>query len=502
MTATDEQVRIMMRERNKGRTQSQAAAKANVKSRQTVAKYEQLGVYPSDRPQERQYRTRADPFAADWPEIEEMLSRAPELEAKGLFEWLCEKRPGKYTAGQLRTFQRRVSRWRGLNQPQIAMLEQVHRAGEVLQTDGTWLNQLAITIQGEPFKAILIHSVLPYSNWEWGALAQTESLSAIKLGLQQTLKKLGYVPRYHQTDNSSAATHPLKQKTEDEAVAERGYNERYLALLDHYGLKPRRTHLRRPQENGDVESLNGGLKRALEQHLLLRGHRNFEDVTAVEQFVQTVMDKRNQVRQPQLAQEMAVMKPLTVAQLAPWQRYYVRVSQGSLVRVLKNSYSVPTSLIGRTVTAYVYEWEIEIYYGGQCVERFPRLRGQDGHRINYRHVIASLLRKPGGFRQYRYRDDLFPRLIFRQAWEQLQQWSVPRQADLTYLRVLHLAARTLESEVACALELLVHAGQRWTETEVERLLEPEPTQVPHLAVPEVSLAHYDRFLSEVYHDHA
>jgi len=43
MTTTDAQVRIIMRERNKGRTQEQAAASANVRSRQTVAKYEQLG---------------------------------------------------------------------------------------------------------------------------------------------------------------------------------------------------------------------------------------------------------------------------------------------------------------------------------------------------------------------------------------------------------------------------------------------------------------------------
>ena len=100
MTATDAQVRIIMREREKGRTQEQAAAKANLQSRKTVAKYERLGQLPSELKEPRTYRTRADPFVEDWPMVEEMLEGASELEAKALFEWLCEEHPGKYEDAQ------------------------------------------------------------------------------------------------------------------------------------------------------------------------------------------------------------------------------------------------------------------------------------------------------------------------------------------------------------------------------------------------------------------
>ena len=161
MTATDVQVRIMMRERQKGRTQEQAAASANVRSRKTVAKYEKLGGLPSELKQARRHRTRPDPFAEDWSTIEKMLEEAPGLEAKAVFEWLCERHPGRYRPGQLRTFQRHIATWRALHQKQVAILEQVHRPGEVMQTDGTWLTKLGVTIQGQPFKHILIHSVLP-----------------------------------------------------------------------------------------------------------------------------------------------------------------------------------------------------------------------------------------------------------------------------------------------------------------------------------------------------
>ena len=282
MTATDAQVRILMRERKKGRTQEQAAAKANLKSRKTAAKYERLGLLPSQLKKPRTYRTRPDAFAEDWPQIEQMLSDAPELEAKALFEWLQEEQPGKYQNSQLRTFQRRIARWRALNQPQIATLAQLHEPGEIMEMDGTWLTKLGVTIQGQSFKHMLIHCVLSYSNWEWGRVVQSESLGAVRLGLQSSLIELGYVPRILQTDNSSAATRQLGIREGAEENNRRTYTRDYLHLLDHYGLEPQTIHLDNPNENADVESSHGALKRALKQELLLRGSRDFEDIEAYE----------------------------------------------------------------------------------------------------------------------------------------------------------------------------------------------------------------------------
>ena len=275
MTATDAQVRIMMRERQKGKSLEQAAAKANVRNRKTAAKYERLRCLPSELKRRRDYRTRPDRFAEHWPQMEAMLAAAPELEAKALFGWLCEQHPGRYQEGQVRTFQRRVNEWRALHQPQVAVLEQVHRPGEVLQTDGVWLTELGVTIQSQPLAHLLMHCVLPYSNWEWGCLAQSESLMALRLALHATFTKLGSVPECHQTDNSSAATRQLQAAEQAEAGRERAYTEGYLGLLAHYGLEPRLTHPQSPQEDGDVESSHGGFKRALVQHLLLRGSRDF-----------------------------------------------------------------------------------------------------------------------------------------------------------------------------------------------------------------------------------
>jgi hypothetical protein len=499
MTATDAQVRLIMKERSNGKSQEQAAVKANICSRKTVRKYEQLGQLPSDLKEPRCYRTRPDPFEEDWAEVEKKLAAAPELEAKILFDWLCEEKGRQYQEGQLRTLQRRISTWRVLHQAQTLSLDQVRQPGEVLQTDGTCMNELKITIQGEAFDHILIHSVLPYSNWEWGRIAQSESLLALRVGLQSTLIHLGHVPVAHQTDNTTAATHKLGLAGRAQSSQERGYNEEYLQLMAHYGLEARTIHLGSPNENGDVESSNGGLKRSVEQHLLLRGSRDFENIPIYESFLFGIMDKRNAGRQPRLAEELAVMKPLSVKPWPQMRELNVRVGNNGILRVGSNGYSVPSGLKGKRVTVRVYEWQIEVWYANQQIETLPRVPGANHYRINYRHVIDSLLRKPGGFRNYRHREDLFPQEVFRQAWEALNQRLPPRQADLIYLRILKQAAAGLETDVAQALTLLLeqHQSQNpWDEKTIAELTQAAaiPVAIPRLVAQLVNLSIYDQLL--------
>ena len=152
------------------------------------------------------------------------------------------------------------------------------------------------------------------------------------------------------------------------------------------------------------------------------------------------MEQRNERRKEKLAEEKAVMKPLKVT---PWpliRELAVRVGQNGMIRVGANGYTVPSGLKGKRVSVRVYEWRIEIWYANQQVETLPKMTGAQRYHVNYRHVIDTLLRKPGGFRNYRYRDDLFPGQVFRQTWERLNQTFQPRKADLLYLRILKQAA--------------------------------------------------------------
>lgn len=507
MTATDAQVRIALRERQRGKTQQQAAAKANLLSRKTVAKYEKLGRLPSEMKRPRAYRTRPDPFEEDWPLVESKLKEAPTLQAKPLFEWLCEQRPGKYTSKQLRTFQRRVRGWKAHNTEQLLSLPQVRRPGTMMQVDGTWMTALRITVQGQPFRHLLMHTVLPYSNWEHGRIAQSESLVALEVAISGAIEDLGHVPPVVQTDPSSAATHRLKSQSRKETSGDEGpedsqdatkgraFNESYVAFLDLLGIQPASTHVSSPDENGDVEASHNALKSALEQRLLLRGSRDFDTVEAVEEFYWVAMRHRNVPRLPLLEEELAVMHPLEKTLPLPVREIRVRVSKAGTVRVLKRTYSLPSGLKGHTVKAIATDWYVEFWHGNRCIRRVARRPGETAPCIDYRDVIWTLLRKPGGFRNYRYLEALFPRRVFAETWEVLKRRLSPRRADLTYLRILHLAATTLEEDVAAALELLLRSAQPFDEQAVEELVKPPRPEVPVIEREAVDLGAYDGLLT-------
>ena len=99
-----------------------------------------------------------------------------------------------------------------------------------------------------------------------------------------------------------------------------------------------------------------------------------------------------------------------------------------------------------------------MYYKGHFVDRMERVRGEKEARVDYRHVIGSLVRKPGAFARYRFREQMFPTMTFRLAYDALREWRGER-ADVEYVRILHLAATTMETTVDSALALLLGGGR-------------------------------------------
>ena len=466
-----------------------AAMRAGM-DRKTARKYVRAGKLPSELRKPHSWRTREDPFAADWPALMRMLEEAPELEARTLFDHLLGLKPEAYTAGQLRTLQRRIRQWRAQQGPEREVFfPQAHRPGEALQTDFTHATVLGVTICGEPFEHQLCHSVLPFSNWEWATVCHSESMAALRRGVQSTLFRLGRVPEFHQTDNSTAATHDLR-------TGKRGFNEEYLAMMAHFALKPRTIGIGAKEQNGDIEASHGVLKRRLAQHLLLRGSRDFESEEAYERWLWEKIEAADRLRQPKFGEELAVMRLLRVARLPEYRQESVVVTSWSTIRVRRNTYSVPSRLIGETMRVHVFEPRLEVYHGGVLQLEVERLRGAGGHRINYRHVIWSLVQKPGAFARYRYREDLFPSLTFRRAYDALTERRDPWKADIEYLRILHLAASTMESDVEAALERLLEAGECPGADAVKRVVAPERIEVPALEVPAVDLTSYDSLLAD------
>lgn len=492
VTTTDRQVRIMMKELSKQGNQGVAAAKAGV-CRQTAAKYSRLGKLPSALKRGRTWRTRPDPFAAVWPAVEARLREEPGLWVRTLFEELQEQYPGHFPPGQLRTLYRHVQCWRvlhGDDRSAELFFPQQHRPGEAAQTDFTHTGELGLTLQGHPYAPVLCHVVLPYSNWQWACCCRSESWLALQRGIQEAMFRLGKVPEWHQTDNSTGATHQVR-------TGQREFNAEYRELMEHLGMKPRTIAVGKKEQNGTVEAQHGAFKRFLKQQVLRRGSGDFASEADFEQWLQNALHKENSRRQARWQEELAVMKPLTVLRLPEFKELAVWVSQNSTINVLGNLYSVPPRLLRQRVRVRIYEDHLVVFYGDTPIQEMPRLTGRSHHAVDYRHVIWSLVQKPGAFARYRYREALFPSLVFRRAYEALQAAHPGTPGDAAYLRILHLAASTLESEIQAALELVLEAGRVPEPERIKDLVRPAQPQVPPMAVPPVDLALYDALLVEV-----
>lgn len=495
MTVTNEQVRILMKELARGVELGVASAKAGM-TRQTGAKYQRVGRVPSELKQPRIWRTREDPFRVVWPEVECLLRGDAGLQARTIFEWLVEKHPDRFEPGQLRTLQRQIRRWRALSGDDAGhelFFPQRHRPGEASQTDFTHTGELGMTLATKPFKPLLCNVVLVYSGWRWATECQSESILSLRLGLQEAVYRLGKVPEWNQTDNSTGATHRV-----GDSDGKRPFNQDYLDLMEHLGMKPRTTQVGKKEQNGAVEAHNGALKRFLDQHLRLRGSRDFDDAAQFTHWLGTMLDRENRRRTKRLNEELAVMRPVATERLPDFVELgHVSVSSHATISVKENLYSVPPRLKHHHVKVRVYESYLEVWYANAMVWTAPRLVGRSRHAINYRHVIWSLVRKPGAFARYPYRDDLFPTLAFRRAYEALEAHHAGIKADAAYLRILYLAASTMESDVESALCLLLDQGQVPHPDAVKDLVSPEKPAIPQLHEPRVDLTAFDALLTEV-----
>lgn len=471
-----------MKELNEGETLDRAAIKAGM-SENTARRYRNGATGKSTRPP-RTYRTRVDPFEAVWPEVEKMLEAAPGLEAKTIFARLQERPDSTFSDGQLRTLQRKIKRWRAEHGPQKeVMFPQVHRPGEYAQSDFTSMNDLGITIDGEPFDHLVYHFVLPYSQWETGMVCFSESFETLIGGFQRAVAELGRVPRKHRTDNLSAATHDLKD-------GRRAFNERYLGAMAHYGVEADRNTPGRAHENGSVEQAHYRFKRAVEQALLMRGTREFADRASYEAFLREIFAARNKRRIAKLGDDLRGMNELPPMRIEDFRRERVTVTRFSTIRAAENTYSVSSRLIGEMVDLRLYAETIEVWHGERLVATMDRQRGRGNVSIDYRHVIWSLVRKPGAFARYRYREALFPTLTFRRAYDALSE-RLGNAADVEYVRILHLAASTSESAVERALDALLGGDELRDYAQVRAAAAPEPIEVPSTAIDPPDLRAYD-----------
>jgi len=428
-----------MKQKNQGDTQQQASAKAGISERS--GRRIDSGVLPKKK-EPRQWRTRKDPFVEVWEsEILPHLKNEPDLQPTTLFEDLQDRHPDRFPNKHKRTFQRRVKAWKALHGPdKTVMFRQSKEAGRLGLSDFTELNDIEITIAGEPLNHRLYHFRLPFSGWSYiKVILGGESYTALAEGLQDALQRLGGAPSEHRTDSLSAAYKNLSKSEQDDLTTS------YQAICEHYGMTPTRNNRGVSHENGAVESPHGHIKNRIRQALLLLGSNDFDTLDDYRQWLDGLIRRFNRRCGDALKNERQQLFPLPAHRTLDYTEQVIKVSSSSTIVVKRVLYSVPPRLVGETLRLHIYDDRIEAYVGSALAHTLPRIYtikpNQRARCIDYRHLIAQLARKPQAFRYSQLRDDILPNGIYQQIWVYIDQHKEARAACKLIVGILSLAAR-------------------------------------------------------------
>jgi len=450
----------------------------------------------------RRWRTRADPLADVWDTVlVPRLEKAPQLEPQTLLLHLERTFPGQEWYRRKRTLQRRVEQWRALHGPaQEVMFLQEHRAGVLGISDFTLLKGEPITVCGEVLEHRLFHFRLPYSGWCHVAVIHGgESFVALSEALQNALALCGGVPAEHRTDSLSAC-----YRNRDGSYAG-DYTSRYRELCAHLGVIATRNNRGVAHENGAIEGPHRHWKHRLEQQLIQRGSRDFSTEAEYRQLVAQVTNTLNSRYRVQgnLEIEQLHLQPLPVERFGDYEPVVARVRSTSTIEVRSVTYSVPSRLIGQQLTVHLRHDRLDLFLRSQFVETLPRLHrrvGQSGplRRIDFRHVIESLRRKPRALLRAQLQSDLFPGENWRQLWRQLLAALPPDEAAKVMVDALHVAAKQGDlADVERYLRRQLRRGELYlTALRDHYGLRPPRglAAMPQLDIPEHTLSSYDELL--------
>lgn len=474
-------------------TQEAAAAKTGI-SASSARRLESRTTLPSQRPP-RHWRTRANPLEDVWvSEVVPMLEAAPALMAVTVLEELQRRHPGRFDDAVLRTLQRRVRQWRAEHGgEQELYFAQIHPPGRLGLSDFTVADELDVRIGGALLAHRLYQFAFAHSGWRHACVVLGgESFQALTAGLQDALWMAGGTPEEHRTDSLSAAFNNLAEQDE--------LTRRYADLCAHYGIRASRNNRGESHENGSIESRQGSLKRALDQALLLRGTREFDDVAAYGQFVAETVGRLNARCARAWEVERASLRPLPVRRTRDFEEIDARVSKYGVFRAKSAMYSVPSRLVGHRLKVRLYGERVEAWLGGVKVFECERLYGSvaNGHprRIDWRHMLPSLRCKPGAFARWVLRDAMFPRPEYALAWEHLSVRLSERQACRLIVDLLDLADR---ANVVAELALVLAEHRERNEVpDIDALrsrFAPRPTRGPVVTIVLPAMAVYDELLA-------
>ncbi len=426
-----------------------------------------------------------------------ILKAAPGLRAIAVLAEIRRRHP-EISPSVRRTLERRIRTWRALAGPdQDVMFRQEHPPGRLGLSDFTDTSELGITVADVVLDHRLYHFRLAFPEFAHAhVVLGGESFVALAEGLQNALWALGGVPQEHRSDSLSAAFRNLDRDAQEDLT------QRYQGLMRHYEMTPSRNTPGVAHENGSIESAHGHLKRTLEDALLLRGSRDFDDLDAYRRFIDEIIGRQNAHNRKRIELERPHLAILPKRRTADYEEKVVTVTSSGGFILRRVFYTAPSRLIGHQLRVHLYDDRLDCFLGSTPMMTLRRGRqpsaDKGGHVVDYHHVIHALRKKPMALNNLVYRDQLFPRPAYRKAFEVMCAELGDKRACKVTVELLALAHdRACEAELAHAVETDLDAGRLPDLALLRERFGPSSGSAPVISVDLVPLSTYDE-LATVY----
>jgi Integrase core domain len=292
----------------------------------------------------------------------------------------------------------------------------------------------------------------------------------------------GGVPQRIAYDNLTPAVRKI-------VGAKRVLTERFAALATHYLFEPCFARPGEGHDKGGVESRGKAIRL---QHLTPGPQgdtlKAIADTTLTEvgQRSQTRGNATGQTVWERFQEEQRLLRPLPAVAFDARRPQSLVVNNRAMVQIEGTKYSVPSTWVGRTITALIGVEEMCLCWQGETHVYAKQPRG--AHVITYRHYLPELARKPQALRQVA--PALLPELgePYQPLWSLLTQTHGEREAARICAKIVAAIVAHGEDKIPVAL-MQVMNGQSADLHTVHEQLEalPLPTRI---AVPEC-LAGYE-----------
>lgn len=427
--------------------------------RSTVSKYRKSNTAPSYK--KRDTPTRGDPLSQFDEKIKEYLSKDSSIKATSIYLYIRDQG----YSGSLRTVERRVSQIKS-EAPKERFFEQLYEPGEQSQLD--FKEKVTIPFKSGDRICQLFIGTLPFSSRFFPKAFPNKTYEAFADGMHSFFEAIGGITDKMRFDNLSPAVKKVLPGSE------RIYTAAFERALKYYGIKPLPCSPGKGNEKGDCERDIRTFFHRIKDMIVMSGRvfDDFEDLNQwLSDFAKKQMSDKNWEKFHEEAKTLKPLPPRDDSILA--QVHVTTVTKLGTACIKRSRYSVPDSLIGRSVKIVVSAFDTKIYQispNPTLIATHPRIP-ENQSSILLEHSISSLVRKPQAMVRWVHKDILFPHTVLRNYYVYLQK-ILPHGAESEFLRSLNLIHHVSLEDIIAGVEIILETKSTDPFGDLKNLLLP------------------------------